>query len=196
MVFIGLGRVRSLQERPGLAPAGARRRVVLFLVAAADDVEAVEPADAVVVVVATEKRNDHESLECQRQVPAHHSGQVVGLAFETQPRPFDLLIVLELGLEELDELDRHAGGACNRNRGVAVGRIDLLHPLVGDDVAGCGAPVTCHDHAVGEGERQHGGRFGDLERGPRLLDRPFGAHPACLEQREKARSRDRFVEWE
>ena len=69
----------------------------------------------------------------------------------------DLLVVLELGLEEPDHLDRRAGRAGDGDRRVPVGREDLLHGPVGDDVALGGPAVAGHHHAVGVAQGHHRG---------------------------------------
>ena len=66
-------------------------------------------------------------------------------------RALDLLVVLELGLEQPDQLDREARGAGDADRGELVGREDLLDVALGDDVAHRGPPVAGHHHAAREG---------------------------------------------
>ena len=104
-----------------------------------------------------EQRHDHEALHGHGEVLAHHLAELVGLALEAEGHALDLLVVLELGLEELDHLDRRPGGAGDGDRRVPVGGKDLLHGAMGDDVALGGAAVSCHHHAVGEAQRHHRG---------------------------------------
>ena len=78
----------------------------------------------------------------------HHLAELVRLALEAEARALDLLVMFELGLEEPDHLDRGAGGPSDRDRGVPVGREDLLDAPVGDHVALGRAAVARHDDAV------------------------------------------------
>ena len=108
-------------------------------------------------VVAGEQRHHGEALHGHGQVLADHLAQLVGLALEAEDDALDLLVVLELGLEEPDHLDRRPGGAGDGHRRVAVGREDLLHGPVGDGVPLGGPPVAGHDDAVGEAQCHHRG---------------------------------------
>ena len=143
-------------------------------------------------VVAGEERDDGEALHGQREVLAHHLGQLVGLALEGEGRALDLLVVLELHLEEPDHLDRHAGRPGDGDRREAVGREDLLHGVVGDDVARRGAPVAGHHHAVGVAQRHHGGAVGraDRRRPPRADARGgVGSARGQAQQADEVRAR-------
>ena len=150
----------QLDGRPGVAPARAGGLEVGVLVVAAGGVVAVDAPDATGGVVPGEQRDHHQALHGQGQVLAHHLGQLVGLALEGQRRALDLLVVLELDLEEADHLDRHPGRAGDGHRREAVGREDLLHGAVGDDVAHGGAAVAGHDDAVGVAQGDHRGGVG------------------------------------
>ena len=108
--------------------------------------------------------HDGQALHGQGQVLADHLGQLVGLALQGERGALDLLVVLELDLEEADHLDRHARRPGDGDGGVAVGREDLLHGVVGDDVARRGAAVAGHHHAVGVAQGHHGGAVGRLHR--------------------------------
>ena len=138
----------SLTVLRGVASARARGLEVGVLVVAARDVVVEDAAQVACRVEAGEERDDGEALHGQGQVLAHHLGQLVGLALEREGGALDLLVVLELHLEEADHLDRHAGRPRDGHRREAVGREDLLHGVVGDDVACRGAPVAGHHHAV------------------------------------------------
>ena len=87
------------------------------------------------------------------RLAADQGGEPVGLAVHRQRHALDLLVVLELGLEQPDHLDREAGRAGDADAGVLVGREDLLDVALGDDVAHRGAPVAGHHDAAGEGRR-------------------------------------------
>ena len=95
---------------------------------------------------------------------AHHLPELVGLALERERLAFDLLVVLELHLEQLDHLDRGTGGPGDGDAGVVVGREDLLDAPAGDRVPGGGAPVARHHHSPGEADGEDGGAVGDVER--------------------------------
>ena len=138
--------------------------VVVLLVAAAGDVVGEDPALAAVEVVPGEERDDGQALHGHAEVGPDHRGEPVRLALQRQQRALDLLVVLELDLEELDQLDRDAGGAGDADGGVLVGREDLLHVAVGDDVAHGGPAVAGHHHAAVEGGRDDRRAVRRLER--------------------------------
>ena len=117
-------------------------------------------------VVAGEERHHREALHGQAEVAADHGREPVGLALDGHQRALDLLVVLELDLVELDQLDGEAGGAGDADHGVLVGREDLLHVAVGDEVAHRGAAVAGHDDAAGELERHDRRAVRRLEAGP------------------------------
>ena len=73
--------------------------------------------------------------------------------------------MLQLDLEQLDHLDRHPGRAGERDDAVVVGGEDLLDVALGDVVAGRRPPVAGHQHAVGVGQRHHGGAVPQVELG-------------------------------
>ena len=110
-----------------------------------------------VEVVAGEERHDGEALHRQAEVGADEGGEPVGLAVHRQRRALDLLVVLELGLEQPDHLDREARGAGDADHRELVGREDLLDVALGDDVAHRRAPVPGHHDAAGEGGRDDRG---------------------------------------
>ena len=103
----------------GVDAAGAGGLEVALLVAAAGDVVAEHPAPRPALVVAGEQRHDHEALHRRGQVGPHELGELVGLALERERLALDLLVVLELGLEQLHHLRRRTGGARERDAGVA-----------------------------------------------------------------------------
>src|SRR5690606_8391342 len=144
--------------------ARPRRRELALLVAPAGDVVLKEAAGPAAQVVAGEQGHHDEALEGGGEVAADHLGQLVGLALDGQLVALDLLVVLELQLEELDHLDGRAGGPGDGDARVAVGREDLLHRPVRDQVAAGGPAVAGHHHAVGELQGHHGGAVGDLVR--------------------------------
>ncbi len=150
----------SLMVERASRPARAGGLEVGVLVVAAGGVVAEDAADAPGGVVAGEQRHHHQALHGQGQVLAHHLGQLVGLALEGEGGALDLFVVLELDLEEAHHLDRHAGRAGDGHRREAVGREDLLHGAVGDDVAHGGPAVAGHDHAVGVAQGDHRGGVG------------------------------------
>ena len=111
------GRVRRSSGTTWPPAAGARRGVVLLLVAATDDVEACRACPT--CSRSSKPQNSGTTTrpwKASGEIAAHHAGQIVGLAFEAQPGAFDLLVVLEFGLEQLDQLDGHAGGAGDGDR--------------------------------------------------------------------------------
>ena len=97
--------------------------------------------------------------------------ELVGLALEAQHLALHLLVVLELGLEQLHHLDRRPRRAGDRDAGEVVGREHLLDAAAGDRVARGGAPVAGHDDAVGVADRDDGRAVRDVER-RRSVDRP------------------------
>ena len=120
------------------------------------------------------------------QVLAHHLGQLVGLALEREGRALDLLVVLELDLEQADHLDRHAGRPGDGHGRVAVGREDLLHGVVGDDVARRGPAVARHHDAVGVAQGHHRGAVGRQPAAcatPRRMRAAASARPAVRRRR-------------
>ena len=180
-VFVGGGEQRPDRERDGvverhaLGPAGldpvagvhAARTlalVVLLLVATAGDVVGEDAAAFAVLVVAGEQRHDREALHRGGQVGAHEHAELVGLAFEAQHLALHLLVVLELGLEELHHLDRGPGRAGDRDAGEVVGREHLVDAAVGDRVARGRPAVAGHHHAVGVADRDDRGAVRDVER--------------------------------
>ena len=125
-----------------------------------------------VLVVAREQRHDREALHRRGQVAAHHHAELVGLAFEAQHLALHLLVVLELGLEQLHHLDRGPGRTRDRDAGEVVGREHLVHAAVGDRVAGRRAPVAGHHDAVGVADRDHGRAVRDRRAAPIPPRRP------------------------
>jgi hypothetical protein len=103
------------------------------------------------------ERHHGEALHRHGQMFAHHLAELVGLALEAEDHPFNLLVVLELGLEQADHLDGRSGGTGNGHSRIAVGRKHLLHGPVGDGVSLGGPAVAGHDHAVGVAEGDNGG---------------------------------------
>src|SRR5207244_2161772 len=80
--------------------------------------------------------------------------------------------------EEVHQLHGQPGGSCDRDRRVVVGGEHLAHLVVGDRVAGRGAPVAGHDDAVGVLQAQ--------DRGPsRHLDPSFDRRSAGERGRER-----------
>ena len=121
-------------------------------------------------------RHDRQALHRQPEVAPDHRGEAVGLALERHDGALDLLVVLELDLVEPDELDGDAGGAGDADDAVLVGREDLLHVAVGDDVAHGRAAVAGHDDAAVEEQRHD-------RRAVRRLDaRPGRQAPAGRQQ--------------
>jgi hypothetical protein len=136
----------------------------VLLVDAAGDVEAEDapssdPRLGVEVDTGVEG-DDGQALHRGAEVVADERGQPVGLAVEGEHDALDLLVVLELHLEQLDELDPHAGGAGHPDQRVGVGGVDLLDVTAGDQVAHGGPPVARHDDAVAVGQRDDGRRVG------------------------------------
>jgi hypothetical protein len=154
----------QLDGGAGVPTARSGGLEVGVLVVAAGHVVIEDAADAAGGVEAGEERDHGKALHGHRQVLAHHLGQLVGLALQRECGALDLLVVLELHLEEADHLDGHTGRAGDGHGGIAVGREDLLHGVVGDDIAGSGPTVARHDHAVGIAQGHHGGGVGHRER--------------------------------
>ena len=90
-----------------------------LVVAAAGDVVGDDPAGPCgiggVDVVADEQRDRGEPLHRRAEVPAHHLGELVGLAVEGQRHALDLLVVLQLDGEQPHHLDRRSR-PCRRCR--------------------------------------------------------------------------------
>ena len=116
----------------GVDAARTLTLVVVFLVAAAGDVVGEHASHLAVLVVAGEQRHDREALHRGGQVAAHEQAELVGLALEAQHLALHLLVVLELGLEQLHHLDRGPGRARDRDAGEVVGREHLVDAAVGD----------------------------------------------------------------
>ena len=189
-VFVGGGEQRADRERDGVverhavgparldpvAGVHAARTltlVVVLLVATAGDVVGEHAAALAVLVVAGEQRHDREALHRGRQVGAHQHAELVRLAFEAQHLALHLLVVLELGLEQLDHLDRRPGRARDRDTGEVVGREHLVDAPVRDRVAGGRPTVAGHHHAVGVADRDDGGAVREV--GERARPRRSGA---------------------
>ena len=147
----------------GVDPTRAVGLEVALLVLAAGGVVAEHAAAPSTLVVAGEERHDHESLHRGGEVRPHELSELVGLALEREGFAFDLLVVLELHLEELHELDGGPRGARDGDAGEFVGGEDLLHPPVGDHVAGSGAPVAGHHDALVVANREHRGAVHDVD---------------------------------
>src|SRR5207244_2191924 len=82
-----------------------------LLVAAAGDVVLEQPAQSRLLVEAREDRDHDQALHRGGQVHPDHLTQPVRLALQREVLALDLLVVLELGLEELRHLHGRAGGA-------------------------------------------------------------------------------------
>ena len=115
-----------LHRPPREERAGPDAVVVVLLVAATGHVVGEDPADVARQVEAGEERHDRQALHGQAEVAADHRREPVGLALQREQRALDLLVVLELDLEELDQLDRDAGGPGDADGGVLVGAEHLL----------------------------------------------------------------------
>ena len=88
------------------------------------------------------------------QIHADHLAQPVGLAVEREVVALDLLVVLELGLEELRHLHGRARRAGDAHAGEVVGLEDLLDATARDLIAGGRLAIAGHDHAVAEGRTE------------------------------------------
>jgi hypothetical protein len=143
-----------LQRVARVLRARALRVEVGLFVAAAGDVVLEQPAHARLLVEAREDRHDHQALHRRRQIHADHLAQPVGLALQREVLALDLLVVLELGLEELGHLHRRAGGAGDADAGQLVGLEDLLDAAAGDLIARGRLAIAGHDHAVTEAHRK------------------------------------------
>ena len=89
----------------GVAAARAGGVEVGFLVAAAGDVVGEDAAGLPAQVVAGEDRHHGQALHGHRQVVADHAAELVGLALQAEGDALHLLVVLEVGLEELHHLE-------------------------------------------------------------------------------------------
>jgi hypothetical protein len=136
--------------------------VIVLFVAAAGDVVLKDTAQPASFVETGEQRHDHQTLHRSGEVAADHLREFVGLALERQALALDLLVVLELGLEQANDLDRRTGGARYRHRRHVVGREHLLDRAMGDLKPFGGPAITGHDDALGETQSEHGGPLGSL----------------------------------
>ncbi len=96
--------VAELDGGAGVAPARPGGVVLGLLVVPAGDVVGEDPARPPGQVVAGEERHHRQTLHGHGQVLAHHLAELVGLPLEAEDHPFDLLVVLQLGLEQPDHL--------------------------------------------------------------------------------------------
>ena len=150
----------EFDDRRGVKAPGAAGGVAPFLVATARDVVLEEATLLEAFVPAGEQGHDAQALHGRRQVAADHLAELVGLALEAQGGALDLLVVLEVELEQPDHLHRRSRRACDRNTGMTIGREDLLHRVVADEVAGGCPPIARHHHALDGPDGQDGGSVG------------------------------------
>ena len=114
----------------------------------------------------------------------------LALALEGHQRALDLLVVLELDLEQPDELDGQSGGARDADEAVLVGREDLLHVAVGDEVAHGRATVAGHDHASGIRQRDVVVPCGASTAAPGGSERPDGSRVGAWVERNSVKDED------
>src|SRR4051812_12480974 len=86
----------ELDDGASVEAPGAGGDVLPLLVAPTGDVEVPQPATAATAVVPGEDGDDGEPHHRRLKVAADHRCQLIGLAFEAERRPLDLLVVLEL----------------------------------------------------------------------------------------------------